>query len=88
MCSECGRPFSVRMRAYRKIRVGERLPVCHLCSYDVPLVITDELRLFWLERFEMDEILQVAEHAWGPRKDWGDGWRDGFEFLPTRIPGL
>lgn len=89
-CSEpgCGRFYAVGARALRAIRAGERSARCPLCAYRVRLIVTDELRAFWIERFTLAEIRAIALASWGdPGEDgdWGGGWRDGFEFAPSRL---
>jgi hypothetical protein len=87
-CIICHRIFSVRMRAARAIKAGQRKPVCHLCAGGVVVVVDDAMRSFWLEQFTMDEIRQIGEWAWGPVAKWDPSWRDGTGFMPTTIPGL
>lgn len=81
MCEDCGRPFSVRARALRAIRAGDRSERCGFCIHGSPLVVTDELRRWWLERFSMEEIRLMGRAI---EETAGAEWRSGFLFL---VPG-
>lgn len=85
MCEDCGRVFSVRARAERAIRRGERTAKCHMCRRGVPLVVDDVMRAFWLSLYTMAELVEIAEASWGPRSDWPESWRKGFTFVPSTI---
>lgn len=39
-----------------------------------------EVRSWWLDRFSIRDIVEMAECAWGPREFWDETWRDGYVF--------
>ncbi len=79
----CGRTFSLKPRAARALAAGDRSPLCRWCRYGVTMLVTDEERQFWLDRFTAVEIREM-----GRALDMlcpGD-WRAGFTFtLPGEV---
>ncbi len=83
-CEECGRTFHLKPRAVRALIAGDRSARCDRCIFGLPLVVTDEERRFWLERFTVGELVEIATACWGSPAAWDDSWRAGFTFT---IPG-
>lgn len=90
-CDVCGNEFGVKPRQARAIRAGTRKQTCTFCvgtgGGKRLIPVKGIHRQFWLERFSMQEILEIAEAAWGPVADWTPEWREGFVFEcePSRI---
>lgn len=60
-CPECGARTTVRGKQAREhARDGSR-PACAVCRLRARVVVTPELRLWWLLRFSLDEIRELAE---------------------------
>ena len=90
-CGVCGRVFSAKARVSRDIAAGRRDALCdahreqqRVCP-DEPIEQTVEWvpwahRHFWLQRFSLGEIVEMAEMIWGPRHTWEPDWAVWFEF--------
>lgn len=90
-CEGCGRRFEIKSRAYRSYLAGERTALCRYCDTrkGIPRpVVKNEHCLYWLERFSVAEIKDLAEACWGQREFWEAGWREDFEFAHTLRSGF
>lgn len=59
-CPECGTTRKVSVRQMSRYFAGETAGLCVECR-EVPTVVTDELREWWLERYSLDEIRRLAQ---------------------------
>lgn len=62
-CSECGGISEIAARNAR--RYVDRPYMCADCRNPAKIVVTQQLRDYWLDRFTVDEILQLAADAFG-----------------------
>lgn len=69
-CQFCGSPYGVSPRTFRGMRQERRLPTCRTCRTPRVVFVTDAHRHFWLDRFTIREIVEMAEEMWGPRDKW------------------
>lgn len=90
LCEDCGRPFHLTARQGRAIRAEKRSARCRSCRRVVKqVVVSSEHYEFWLSRFTMSELVEIAEWAWGDVDTWKPGWRDGIVFDdPPSLPPL
>ena len=72
-CSSCGDLYGVAPRTFRDMRLRQRLPLCHFCRSPRVVAPTESQRAWWLERFTIAEIIEMAEAFYGPRELWQDG---------------
>ena len=90
-CSVCGRVFSAKARVSRDITARRRASLCDVhreqqrAMPDEPVEQTVEWvpwahRQWWLRRFPISEIVEMAEQIWGPRERWDPDWALWFEF--------
>ena len=61
--------YGVALRTLRDMRLKDRLPVCLLCRNGHAIVVGAEEKLFWLDRFTISEIREMAEATFGPLPD-------------------
>ena len=69
LCNDCDFEFEVSARWARKIRRGECKQICPSCRRGgaAPrLEVTDADRAYWLERFTLEEIRELALGIWTP----------------------
>jgi hypothetical protein len=59
-CSECGDNRVLSSRQARRIALGETTGKCELCLREPPVVVTDALERWWLRRFSLAEIREMA----------------------------
>lgn len=90
-CEDCGHVFSVRPRQARAIRAGTRKQRCSFCREPREggarnFRVTALERQYWLDRFSVEEIVEIAEFCWGPRSTWTEEWRDEFVFEQDPCP--
>jgi hypothetical protein len=65
-CSECDAGFELSARREYEHRKAGKRPVCRDCrSHRAPIVVTESLRRWWLDRYTLDEIRELAEGAFG-----------------------
>jgi hypothetical protein len=61
VCPGCGVPRPVSKKQAYRIRLGNSSALCSLCRRPRPRVrVTDAERRFWLERFTLPEICEMA----------------------------
>ena len=75
LCSDCGGLYEASPRTLREMRQQERLPRCAQCRRPFEHMVTNVEKLFWLERFTMAQMVEMAEAIWGDRHRWPE-WRD------------
>lgn len=62
---ECGTTFELSARNTRIHRNRGTSPRCDRCRYGTkPPKVTDAHRRYWLERFTLDEIRELAGAIW------------------------
>lgn len=84
LCESCGRPFSLSARQGRAIRQEKRSANCKMCrTVHRRIVVEPQDYVFWLERFSLAEIVDMAEDSWGHPDSWTDDWRRDIEFAPA-----
>ena len=69
-CGSCGSPMLLSARASREAVRQERDHVCHPCRFPSVVVVTQPLLDWWTDRYEVEEIVEIAEGMWGPRSSW------------------
>jgi hypothetical protein len=63
----CGADFTLSARRARDYRNTGRTPACVGCRWPEPSpTVTDATRAWWLERYTIDEIRELAAEAFGP----------------------
>lgn len=89
-CEDCGRPFHLTARQGRAIRAEQRSARCRLCRRVTKVVsVRSEHYEFWLSRFTLGEIVEMAEWSWGDIDTWSDDWRTDIVFDdPPALPPL
>lgn len=89
-CEDCGRPFHLTARQGRAIRAEKRSARCRACRRVTRTTeVRDEHYAYWLERFSLAEIVEMAEWSWGDVDTWTSSWRDGIVFRdPPSLPPL
>src|SRR4029079_7564622 len=64
-CGECGGAFELSARNARVHRKRGSAPKCSRCRYGAkPPKVTQAMRDYWLERFTLDEIRELAAAMW------------------------
>jgi hypothetical protein len=63
VCGDCEYSFEISARREYDWRRKGRQPVCEPCRRP-PKPVTEEDRQWWLERFSLDEIRQIAVALW------------------------
>jgi hypothetical protein len=64
-CSVCGTLFETGDRQSRRLRTGEKVALCSLCWYLEKHPLCDDDRRWWLERFNDEQIVQLASGLFG-----------------------
>jgi hypothetical protein len=77
-CSICGIRYDVSARSWRDIKAGRVEARCVLHRRrSRQLTVTATMRRYWLDRFTIDEICEMAEAIW-PRPSQRAPMRDGY----------
>ena len=64
-CSACGGDFELSARQARDHRSAGTTPRCSRCRYGTkPPQATEKMRRWWLDRFTVDEIRELAAGLW------------------------
>jgi len=64
-CRDCGDEFELSARRARDHRNADTTPRCRRCRYGAkPPKVTQAMRDYWLERFTVDEIRELAGAMW------------------------
>lgn len=63
-CGECGGEFELSARNVRAARARGQKPRCRRCRGIGEVVATEADRQRWLDRFDFDEIKQMAAALW------------------------
>lgn len=79
-CHSCGATYGISPRTFRGMTLDNkrrhdegqqpRLPTCRTCRTPRVIVVTDSGMQWWLRRFTISEIVDMAEDMWGPRDKW------------------
>ena len=79
-CHACGAVYGVSPRTFRGMTLDNkrrhadglkpRLPTCRTCRSPRVIVVTDSAMMWWLRRYTISEIVDIAEEMWGPREKW------------------
>lgn len=60
VCLECGNERWISRRHFLAIQAGEHLNLCRQCRYRSQVRVTNRYRNWWLDRYTLDEILEMA----------------------------
>lgn len=63
-CPECGDRRDIGARQRRRVASGSGDYTCSRCRTLGPIVVTQELRDYWLDRHSLEWIVEVAEGMW------------------------
>lgn len=69
-CVTCRGQYSLRPRTLRDLIKSGRDPVCSFCRMGVRVKITRWHLRYWLNRYSLAELLEIAETAYGPIETW------------------
>lgn len=70
-CVTCTLQYTVRARTLRDMITSGRDPVCALCRKGVKFVKLNKWHFrYWLNRYSLSELLEIAESAYGPVDTW------------------
>ena len=63
--SNCGADFEVSARDHRNHRNRGTTPKCSRCPHGAkPPKVTDAMRRYWLDRFTLDDLRELADGLW------------------------
>lgn len=67
ICPQCGDERRITERHFRRATAEGSVFKCHRCRKPIArIVVTDEMRDYWLERYSMEWICETAMLIWGP----------------------
>jgi hypothetical protein len=68
-CPNCDEVRRITDRQYRRAKDGGSIFLCRRCRSRQVIVVTEEDRAYWLERYPIEWIVETATMIWGsPRR--------------------
>ncbi len=73
VCADCGDSYELSARNTRLHQRNGTTPKCSRCRYGAkPPRVTEAMRRWWLDRYSLDEIGQMAGAMWPDFRQVGD----------------
>jgi hypothetical protein len=69
-CVTCQSQYSVRPRTLREMTASGRDPICALCRRGVKFQMNKWHLRYWLHRYTLEELLEIAQEAYGDVHMW------------------
>lgn len=59
-CNDCGNPWIVTQTYARRVAIGQFAGICRNCRYPARIHVQETHRRYWLDRYTLDQIRELA----------------------------